>query len=96
MSKPLLYYCGAIADEPIFKRLEDSTTVRRDDPETKLALALSILHMVVNHPPFSDKSYALHPGLVKDTRIALELTRDGKLQLVRALLDQVRSSEITP
>lgn len=92
MTKPLLYYCGSRKDEPIFKRLEDSITIRRQDPETKLALALSILHMLVNCPPFSDKSYALHPGLVKDTRLALELTRDGKIDLVRALLEQVATT----
>lgn len=96
MSKPLLYYCGATADEPIFKRMEDRPTIRKPDLDSKLQLAISILHMVVNDPPFSDRSYALHPGLVKDTQIALELTRDGKIELVRALLDQVRSSEITP
>jgi hypothetical protein len=83
MPKPLTYYIGSRDDNVIAIQLQPFVDKMPDS--FKLQLAFSTLHMVIrpNQPcPFI-------PQLTAQVMIASNLSRQGKAELVRALMEQV-------
>lgn len=81
MSKPLLYYCGNKDDEQLLKEIEES--IEKMLWQDKLDLALATLIMRVQ----PKGEYPIPLRLIDELSYVTQLSDDGKLDLVRALIN---------
>lgn len=84
MPKPLTYYIGTRDDIAIAIQLQPFVDKM---PDTfKLQLAFSTLHTLIR----PGQPYPFIPQLTTEVMITNGLSQSGKLELVRALIEQVR------
>lgn len=84
MPKPLTYYIGSRADNAIAIQLQPFIDKMPD--AVKLCLAFETLHIMVK----PDQPHAFIPQLIPEITMVNNLSLSGKLELVRALVEQVR------
>lgn len=84
MSKPLLHYCGASADEPVFKQIEERIEIMSREQKLELALAALSLRIELgsNYPFTKDE--------LQNFQLINKLSKEGKVELVQALITQAR------
>lgn len=83
MPKPLTYYIGSCDDQAIAIQLQPFVDKMPDS--FKLQLAFSTLHTLIR----PDQPCSFIPQLTTEVMITNGLSQSAKLQLVRALMDQV-------
>lgn len=83
MSKPLLYYCNAVADQSVFRQLEERLDTMTKEQKLEMAHAALTRQVPRTLSP-------LTPDELEKLQLINKLSPQGQLELVEALISQVK------